>query len=119
MRKSCVTIVDTIIRSINWADYEVSSCPAEQLGVRLTKFIDPNIDQENNRRDLVENHVFSEDDIFSGTESSIWLLVRIAVKEPALAEECLDILDMVSLECASFPGLVATPAIGIISSFDA
>ncbi|MFD7156159.1 hypothetical protein ACFV9C_16245 [Kribbella sp. NPDC059898] len=148
-----MSVADVVIGAVDWSRYLLLDGPATRFGQQLTEFIADGRPSERQRLwEMVENHVFVQDDIVSAAEPTIsvllasliderpenvrvaildllfhlvqaasyrddefgtrcleeaaaggWLLVREAVFGPAaFTEACLEVLDIISPECARF-----------------
>ncbi|HEU0130307.1 MAG TPA: hypothetical protein VFQ85_04870 [Mycobacteriales bacterium] len=74
--------MDEVIRAVDWSRYEVLNGSAARLGSRLVEFVsDGPADDRRRKWELMENHVFAQDDIFSAAEPTTSVLLASLVDE--------------------------------------
>ena len=101
-----VTLAQFLVRSVNWAEFELMTGPAHGFGERLAAFVSP--DATAARGELwqaMENQVFAQDDVFSAAEPTIRVLFA-ALAEPlpdGVRNAVLDLLFHL-VHAASFRG---------------
>lgn len=77
-----VTLAELLIRSVDWAEFELMTGSAHGFSERLAAFVSP--DATATRGELwqaMENKVFAQDDVFSAAEPTIRALLA-AMAEP-------------------------------------
>jgi hypothetical protein len=75
-----VEIAQRLIDTTEWSRYELMDGPASEFGNALSTFIaDAPVDQWPARWATMENHVFSQDDIFSAAEPTLRVLLAALV----------------------------------------
>lgn len=106
MSRNPATLAELVIRSVDWAELELFSGPADGFGESLAAFVSP--DSTATRDELwqtMENHVFAQDDVFSAAEPTIRVLLA-ALIEPRPGDVRIAVLDLLFLlvHAASFRG---------------
>ena len=94
MSQSPATLAEGLIRSVDWAEFELLTGPARGFGESLNAFVSP--DATAARAELwqtMENHVFAQDDVFSAAEPTIRVLLA-ALAEPRPVDVRIAALDL-------------------------
>lgn len=105
MNHTPVTLAQFLIRSVNWAEFELMTGPAHGFGERLAAFVSPNATARGELWQAMENQVFAQDDVFSAAEPTVRVLLA-ALAEPLPAGVRNAVLDLLFhlVHAASFRG---------------
>lgn len=77
-----MTVAQAVIQTVEWSKFDLLDGPATEFGSRLAEFIgDGPGDQKRVLWGYMENHVFSQDDIYSAAEPALLVLLAALVDE--------------------------------------
>ena len=93
-KENRLNVADQVISTVDWSTYWLADGAAVGFGRRLMDFLTDS--PSGDRRGLwetMENHVFSQDDIFSAAEPSISVLLASLIDQHSLATR-IAVLDL-------------------------
>jgi hypothetical protein len=77
-----LSVADLVIEAVDWSKYQLLGGTASRFGRQLAAFVaEGSVYERQELWEMMENHVFAQDDIFSAAEPTISVLLAALIDE--------------------------------------